>query len=146
MVPTNSLWWERSSRRKTCHVVNNLRNLWPRPLIRTQIPDVTRENRSLTTTATTTTRVLTLTTTYECGGCAGFKAGDSKEAARTRISQGNGGVNFQPYDRRRKLFTCWGAGLPGTAVCRAKILSVHWGKYFCTVSVRFTKGLTIAPL
>ena len=43
------------------HVVNNLRNLWPRPLIRTQIADVTRENRSLTTTTTTTTRVLILT-------------------------------------------------------------------------------------
>ena len=41
------------------HVVNNLRNIWPRPLIRPQIADVMRENCSLTTT--TTTRVLTLT-------------------------------------------------------------------------------------
>ena len=32
----------------------------PRPLIRTQITDVTRKSSSLTTTATTTTRVLTL--------------------------------------------------------------------------------------
>ena len=61
MVPTNPLWWAVDE--NLGNVVNNPHNLWP--LIRTQIADVTQENSSLTTTATT--HVLSTVIEWGCG-------------------------------------------------------------------------------